>query len=82
MTGLKLQQHRMHASNKANDDDNVTMRSIKIRGELEHQLLEHSTQFQVVCTLVVINDVLHTYVCFCLVMDSYLHRNNIVNLSK
>ena len=74
MTGLKLQQHRMHASNKANDDDNVTMRSTKIRGELEHQLLKHSTQFQV-CTLDVINKELSKLFTTC---TYYLHMYVIV----
>ena len=50
MTGLKLQQlHRMHASNKANDDDNVTMRSTNVKVESSTKMLLDSdkTQFQI-----------------------------------
>ena len=51
MTGLKLQQlHRMHASNKANDDDNVTMRSTNVKVESSTKKLLDSystTQFQI-----------------------------------
>ena len=50
MTGLKLQQlHRMHASNKANDDDNVTMRStnVKVESSTKKLLDSDTTQFQI-----------------------------------
>ena len=51
MTGLKLQQlHRMHASNKANDDDNVTMRSTNVKVESSTKKLldsDSTTQFQI-----------------------------------
>ena len=50
MTGLKLQLHRMHASNKANDDDNVTMRSTNVKVESSTKKLldsDSTTQFQI-----------------------------------
>ena len=50
VTGLKLQQlHRMHASNKANDDDNVTMRStnVKVESSTKKLLDSDTTQFQI-----------------------------------
>ena len=50
MTGFKLQLHRMHASNKANDDDNVTMRSTNVKVESSTKKLldsDSTTQFQI-----------------------------------